>query len=311
MALYWADPKGGQTCGLPNTFMVSVSSEHDTGGDTMSRVLVTGGTGALGRELVPRLLGAGYTVRVMSRRAAKPGEDANVEWAQASLENGTGMAEAVAGVNAVLHAASSSVKRTVDVDGTARLLDQARGAGVEHFIYISIVGIDQIGFSYYQNKLAAERLIEASGLPYSILRATQFHYLVDTLLHISSRLPVALVPTDWQFQSIGASEVAEHLVAALKSGARGHMPDIGGPEVLRLDEMAREWMAARGKRRPMLHIPVPGKLSAGFRRGLNTTPENRVGTITWAEWLAARYGKRVGRDPASAADQVVEGNISA
>lgn len=277
----------------------------------MSRVLVTGGTGTLGSELVPRLQGAGYTVRVMSRRTARPGEDANVEWAQASLEDGTGIAQAVAGANVVLHAASSPVKRTADVDGTARLLDQARRAGVEHFVYISIVGIDQIGFSYYQNKLAAERLIEASALPYSILRATQFHDLVDKLLQTSTRLPVALVPTDWQFQSISVSEVAEHLVAAVESGARGHMPDIGGPQVLRLDEMARQWMAARGKRRPMLHIPVPGKLSAGFRRGLNTTPENRIGTITWAEWLAARYGKRVGRDPANAADQVVEGNISA
>jgi hypothetical protein len=70
------------------------------------------------------------------------------------------------------------------VDGTARLLDQARAAGVHHFIYISIVGIDQIGYSYYQHKLAAERLIEASGLSWSILRATQFHYLVDKLLHM-------------------------------------------------------------------------------------------------------------------------------
>lgn len=277
----------------------------------MSRVLVTGGTGTLGRELVPRLQGAGYTVRVMSRRAARPGEDANVEWAHASLEDGTGVAQAVAGANVVLHAASSPIKRTVDVDGTGLLLDQARAAGVEHFVYISIVGIDRIGFSYYKNKLAAERLIDASGLPYSILRATQFHNLIDTLLQTSTRLPVALVPTDWQFQSISVSEVAEHLVAAVESGPRGHMPDIGGPQVLRLGEMAREWMAARGMRRPVLHVPVPGKLSAGFRRALNTTPHNRVGTITWAEWLATRYGNLAGRDPAKAVDQVAEGKISA
>lgn len=265
----------------------------------MSRILVTGGRGTLGRELVPRLLAAGYTVRVMSRRGAKPGEDTNVEWAQASLENGAGITEAVAGASVVLHAASSATKRKVDVDGTARLLDHARAAGVEHFVYISIVGIDQIGFSYYQSKLAAERMIEASGLPYSILRATQFHYLVDTLLQAATRLPVALVPTDWQFQSISASEVADHLVAALESGPKGHLSDIGGPEVSRLDEMARQWMTARGMRRRMVHVPVPGKLSAGFRRGLNTTPENRIGKITWAEWLAARYGNLMQYDLAN------------
>jgi len=257
----------------------------------MSRVLVTGGTGKLGHELTPRLLAAGYAVRVMSRRAPNPGEDAHVEWAQASLESGEGLAEAVAGANVVLHAASSATKRRADVEGTRRLLDQARGTGIEHFIYISIVGVDQIGFSYYQNKLAAERLIEASGLPYSILRATQFHYLVDTLLQTATRLPVPLAPTDWQFQSIDAGEVAAHLVAAVESGARGHLPDIGGPEVLRLDDMARQWLAARGKRRRIVHVPVPGKLSAGFRQGLNTTPENRIGKITWTEWLAARYGR--------------------
>ena len=111
----------------------------------MKRVLVTGGTGALGREVVPRLLSAGYAVRVMSRRAPKPDEDAGVEWAQASMENGTGLAEAVAGTDVILHLASSPVKRQVDVEGTGRLLEHARAAGVEHFVYISIVGIDQIG----------------------------------------------------------------------------------------------------------------------------------------------------------------------
>jgi uncharacterized protein YbjT (DUF2867 family) len=276
----------------------------------MSRVLVTGGTGTLGRELVPRLLAAGYTARVMSRRATNAGEDTNVEWAQASLESGVGLAQAVAGANVVLHAASSPVKSQVDVDGTARLLDQARAAGVGHFVYISIVGIDQIGFSYYQNKLKAERLIETSDLPYSILRATQFHSLVDKLLNTLTRLPVAFLPTDWQFQSISAGEVADHLVAALGSGPRGRLPDVGGPEVSHLGEMVHPWLAARDMRRPVVHVPVLGALSAGFRQGLNTTPGNRAGTVTWAEWLAARYANRAARDPANVPDHVAKRLLS-
>jgi len=261
----------------------------------MTRVLVTGGTGNLGRELTPRLLAAGYTVRVMSRRSPNPGEDARVEWAQASLESGTGLSEAVKGADVVVHAASSPVKRGVDVAGTARLLDQARVAGVEQFVYISIVGIDQIGFSYYRNKLAAERLIEASDVPSTILRATQFHEFIDQILGILARLPLAFIPTNWQFQSISIGEVADQLVAVVQKGPSlgGRLPDIGGPEVLRFGEMAKAWLAAQEMRRPIVHLPLPGKLSAGFRWGHNTTPRNRVGKLTWSEWLQARYSRPV------------------
>ena len=257
----------------------------------MTRVLVTGGTGSLGRELIPRLLVAGYTVRLMSRRNPKPGEDARVEWAQASLESGAGLSDAVKGAEVVLHAASSPVKREVDVTGTARLLDEARSAGVQQFVYISIVGIDRIGFSYYRHKLAAEQLIEASGVPWTIVRATQFHDFIDRILGTLARWPLAFIPTNWQFQSISTAEVAEQLVAAVQKGQRGRLPDIGGPEVLRFGDMARVWLAAQGKPRPIIHLPLPGKLSAGFRQGFNTTPQNRVGKLTWAEWLQARYAQ--------------------
>lgn len=266
----------------------------------MKRILLTGGTGVLGRELVPRLQAAGYLVRVMSRRAPHPGEDEGVEWAQASLEKGTGLAEAMDGVDAVIHAATNPTKRQVDVDGTQRLLDHAQAAGVDHIVYISIVGIDQIDFSYYKNKLDAERLIEASPVPWSILRATQFHEFIDRLLGPFTRLPLVLVPKDWQFQTISAGEVAGHLVSALKQGPSGRLPDIGGPEVLPLDEMVRLWLSARGKRRWLIHLPVPGGLSAGFRQALNTTPNNRAGQITWSQWLDERYAHVTEDEPITA-----------
>src|SRR3990170_5638680 len=149
----------------------------------MPRVLITGGTGVLGRELVPRLAAAGYSVRVVSRRAA-PAEGAPAEWARAQIATGEGLAEAVAGVDVIVHCASSPFRRTreVDVEGTRRLLERAREAGVAHFVYISIVGVDLIPLGYYKHKLAAERLIEESGVPYSILRAPQFFTLIDELL---------------------------------------------------------------------------------------------------------------------------------
>jgi len=248
---------------------------------------------------------------VMSRRAPKPGEDIDVEWTQASLEDGTGLAEAVAGTDVILHLASSPVKRKVDIEGTERLLEHAHAAGVGHFVYISIVGIDQISFSYYKSKLAAERLIEKSGVPWSILRATQFHSLIDRLLHGMIRLPIAFVPTNWQFQTISESEVSEHLVAAIQQGPSGHLPDIGGPQVQRLDEMARQWLAARGMNRSIVHLPIPGGLSAGFRKGLNLTPHNNVGKITWQEWLNIRYGKQAQGETIKTVKGVTKGKISA
>ncbi len=256
----------------------------------MNKVLVTGGTGVLGRALVPRLAAAGFQVRIMSRRSPEPGEADGFEWARADLESGEGLAAAVADLQAIVHAATSPVKRKVDLGGTKRLLEASQGAGVEHFVYISIVGIDKINFSYYRTKLAAERLIQAGSVPWTILRAVQFHNLVDMALRGLTRLPWALIPTDLQVQPISAEETADQLVLAVERGPSGRLPDIGGPEVLRVGEMTRLWLAAQGLRRKIIHIPFPGGFAAGFRRGLNTTPEHKVGKITWAEWLESEYG---------------------
>ncbi|MGD2077693.1 MAG: NAD(P)H-binding protein [Chloroflexota bacterium] len=265
----------------------------------MKRILLTGGSGRLGHELVPRLQAAGYTVRVMSRRVAPTDRLAGLEWVQADLASGAGLAEALEGAGGVIHAASDVLKRRVDVDGTRRLLEEAQRVGVEQFVYISIVGVDQIDFGYYKNKLAAEQLIQASGLPWTILRATQFHGFADQILRALTWLPLAFLPKKWQFQSIAGADVAEQLLAAVQQGPAGRLPDIGGPEILSVDEMARQWLAAQGKRRATVHLPVPGGLSAGFRRGLNTVPDNRVGQISWSQWLQDRYGDESGVDASS------------
>ena len=258
----------------------------------MSRVLITGGTGVLGREVAPRLAAAGYMVRVMSRRAA-PAEGVQTEWAQAQIETGESLAGAVAGVDAIVHCASSPFRRTraVDVEGTRRLLEAAKAAGVSHFMYISIVGIDRIPLAYYRHKLAAERLIEESGVPYSILRAPQFFTLVDELMRNLLRLPVGLYPAGFKFQPIDPGEVAERIAEAVEAGPGGRLPDIAGPEVHSAEELARVWLKARGKRRLLVPLPLFGKVAAGFRAGHNCAPDSKYGRITWAEWLGRRYGR--------------------
>ena len=256
----------------------------------MPRVLVTGGTGVLGRELVPRLAAADFTVRVLSRRPA-PAE-ARTEWAQAQIETGEGLAEAVDGVDVIAHCASSPFRRTreVDVEGTRHLLDAAKAASVSHFVYISIVGIDRIPLAYYRHKLAAEKLIQASGVPYSILRAPQFHTLVDEIMRNLLRLPVGFYPAGFKFQPIGPGEVAERMVQAVEDGPGGRLPEIAGPEVRSAGELARAWLKARGKRRLLLPLPLFGKVAAGYRAGYNCAPENKYGRITWAEWVSRKYG---------------------
>lgn len=256
----------------------------------MTRILVTGGAGLLGSELASRLADNGYTVRVMSR-SPRRGAHAAVEWAQADLGTGEGVDDAVRGVDMIYHAASNSRRDTYNVDvlGTGRLLDAARRAKVGHVLYVSIVGIERVPFSYYQHKLAAERLVEQGGVPWSILRATQFHEFLDLLLTMFVRLPVALLPLDWQSQPISMVETAAHLVQFADAPASGRLPDIGGPEVLRMGAIARAWLNARGMSRPLVHVPLPGAMSAGFRRGGILVPERRIGTMTWAAWLAQRY----------------------
>jgi len=229
-------------------------------------------------------------VRVLSRRPA-PAE-ARTEWAQAQIETGEGLAEAVDGVDVIAHCASSPFRRTreVDVEGTRHLLDAAKAASVSHFVYISIVGIDRIPLAYYRHKLAAEKLIQASGVPYSILRAPQFHTLVDEIMRNLLRLPVGFYPAGFKFQPIGPGEVAERMVQAVEDGPGGRLPEIAGPEVRSAGELARAWLKARGKRRLLLPLPLFGKVAASFRAGDNCAPENKYGRITWAEWVSRKYG---------------------
>lgn len=257
----------------------------------MRQVLVTGARGDLGRLVVARALDSGFAVRGMSRAPARD-DDSRVEWVAADLATGSGLAEAVAGVEAIVHAASSPnrASRQVDVHGTVRLLAHARAAGVRHFIYISIVGIDRVPYSYYQNKLAAEGVVAQGGVPWTILRATQFHSFLDKVLRPFFRWPVALLPTDFVFQPVDAVVVAERLCGTLMVGPGGRLPDLAGPQVRTLGDLARAWQAAVGLRRPMIHLPLPGRVAEAFRRGYHTNPAAADGGATWEEWLQRRYG---------------------
>ena len=257
----------------------------------MNRVLVTGGRGGLGSELVPRLANAGYTVRVMSRSARKPDHFPDVEWAQADLETQTGLADAVKDVDIIINAASNPASNThqVDVVGTAQLLEYARAAGVAHVVHVSIVGIDRMQASpYYQQKVAAEDVIRRSYVPWTIVRITQFHDFIDSRYFAGHSQEIAL-PTDYQFQTIDVGEAAQRLVEAAALNPAGQLLEVGGPEVLRLGEMARIWMDVHGIQYPVIHKDSTDVIAEERRAGYSTCPDHRYGDITWAMWVQRKY----------------------
>ena len=253
----------------------------------MARFLVTGGTGKLGRHVVAKLAASGHDVRVLTRR---PRGDGPGEQMMGDLAHGAGLPAAVAGVDTIIHCATHARFGKVETLGAQRLLELAREQGIGHFVYISIVGVDDNPFPYYQNKVRTERLIAGSGIPYTVLRATQFHDLVFSIVSGLSRAPLMTpVPSGFAFQSIDVRAVADRLVELATSSPAGRARDIGGPRVDSLADLVQLHGVATGKSRPLVHIRIPGKIGHAFRSGMNLLgPDGeRIGG-TFDDYLAER-----------------------
>jgi uncharacterized protein YbjT (DUF2867 family) len=252
------------------------------------KVLVTGGTGALGRAILSGAWSPNVALRMQSRRPRAPGFAPELEWVQADLSTGEGLSQALQGVDAVIHAATDPRHpKAVDVQGTRRLVEAAASVGLGHLVYVSIVGIDDIPVRYYKAKLAAERIVAMGPVPHSILRVTQFHSYLDNFIRRAARVPFVIpLPTRFHFQPVAASDVARRLLRCLGEGPRARLQDFGGPEVLTLGEAATLWRDARGLRRKIINVPLPGAAAAALRAGKNTTSDGERGEIRWRDWLA-------------------------
>jgi uncharacterized protein YbjT (DUF2867 family) len=257
-----------------------------------SLILVTGGTGTLGKLVVPRLREAGAKVRVLSRQARDDSGD--VEFVRGDLDTGAGIEAAVAGAEVIVHCAGA---QKGDGDKARALVRVASAAGTPHLVNISVVGADRVPqasgldramFGYFGSKLAAEQVIADSGLPWTTLRATQFHDLWLTAARALAKLPVIPVATGTRFQPVDADEVAARLVELALGSPAGLAPDIAGPRIYPMTDLVRVYLRAAGKRRPLLPMRLPGKAAAAIRAGANLAPERAIGLITWEEFLAAR-----------------------
>jgi uncharacterized protein YbjT (DUF2867 family) len=256
--------------------------------------LVTGGTGTLGRLVVPRLRDAGCKVRVLSRHSHNAEEGIEIEYVIGDLATGEGIEAAVDGAELIVHLAGSNKG---DEDKARHLVPAASRTGARHLVYISVVGADRIPvvsgvdramFGYFASKLAAERVIAESGLPWTTLRATQFHDLMLTTARQMVRLPVVPVPSGFRFQPIEAGEVAARLVELALGTPAGLVPDIAGPKVYGMADLIRGYLRARRKHRLLVPVRLPGKAARAYRAGANLTPERAVGRRTWEEFLADR-----------------------
>jgi uncharacterized protein YbjT (DUF2867 family) len=145
-------------------------------------------------------------------------------------------------------------------------------------------------FGYFGSKLAAERVVADAGLPWSTLRATQFHDLLFLVVRQLARLPVVPVPAGFRFQPVDPGEVADRLVELALGGPAGLVPDLGGPRVYEMATLVRGYLRARGRHRPILPVRVPGAAARAFRAGANLAPDRAVGRRTWEEFLADQLG---------------------
>jgi uncharacterized protein YbjT (DUF2867 family) len=254
-------------------------------------ILITGGTGTLGRLVVRRLHDAGRMVRVLSRHE-RDDED-GIEFATGDLAKDEGIDAAVDGTEIIVHCAGTAKG---DEDKALNLVRAALQAGTPHLVYISVVGddrlpiesgIDRAMFGYFAAKLAGERVVAGSGLPWTTLRATQFHDGILKTARQMARLPVVPVPAGFRFQPIDTGEVADRLTELALGTPAGLVPDMAGPRAYELAELVRGYLRATHKHRAILPIKFPGKAARAVRAGAILAPDRAVGHRSWEEFLAA------------------------
>jgi uncharacterized protein YbjT (DUF2867 family) len=243
------------------------------------RIAVAGGTGTVGREVVAAARGGGHDVVVMSRSAG------------VDLRTGAGLEATLAGVDAVVDVASvgtMSAEESVEFFETAsgNLLRAAAKAGVAHAVLLSIVGIDRNPHGYYAGKVAQEAVYERADLPWSIVRATQFHEFADQVARQARFGPLQLAPRA-RTQPIAASVVADHLLTVAAHPAEGRTTDIAGPREESLTAMIRAWARHQGRRGPVIPVSLPGAQMRGMRAGYALPGDDALLLgPTFEEWLA-------------------------
>jgi uncharacterized protein YbjT (DUF2867 family) len=263
-----------------------------------SPVLVTGGTGRLGRSVVARLVEAGQDVRVLARRQRHTQPD--VTFFTGDLRRGEGIDAAVRGAGVIINCATSTKG---DPEVTANLVAAAARAGSPHIVQPSITGIDSMAqWGYVKAKVKVKQIVQSCGLPWTILRVTQFYsYCFENSRKMAKFPLVAPVPGGFRVQPVDSREVAARLVELALGGPAGRAPDMSGPEVSSWEDLFRSYLKATRQRKLVIPVPVPG--GKAVRNGaLLPPPGHTEGARTWSQFLDEALPQAHGvSDPASQA----------
>ena len=253
------------------------------------RIAIAGGTGTLGSHVAAELRSRGHEVRVLSRSAPNYPVD---------LITGAGLGPALEGCDAVVDASNNAGRQAaaVLVGGTRRLLDGEQAAGVRHHVCVSIVGCDQLPVGYYAVKTDQEHLVEQGPVPWTIVRATQFHEYISNIFGAAARWRALPAPRAL-LQPVACAEVARHVADVAEQPARRAGTSIAGPEVTELRTLARTWRSVTGRRLALIPVRVPGRVGRALRSGTLTTGQAEVtGHVPFAAWMEAEAGEAAVRN---------------
>lgn len=248
-------------------------------------ILVTGGTGTIGTRVLPMLRATGREVRVLSRH---PGEnESGITHVKADTVTGASLAEALDGVDVVLHLAGGAKG---DDTAAQNLTEAAKRARIKHLILISVTGADTMPIGYFRAKSRAEQILADSGVPYTIVRAAQLHDFVLPIIRGMSKLPLLPKPGGLRFEPVSVDEVARRLCELTLGDPAGRVADIVGPEVLTVRELADIYDEQTHRRhRPSLPVRIPGKVGRAYRSGDNLAAADALRALgTWREFLLQR-----------------------
>ncbi|MBB2890718.1 SDR family oxidoreductase [Flexivirga oryzae] len=251
-------------------------------------VLVTGGTGTIGSQVVRELLRSGVSATVLTRSTGRAAPGSHE--VEGDLGTGAGLAEAIDGVQAVIHCASDA-KHTqeVDIAGTRRLCTALGEHNPQaRLVHVSIVGCWDNPLPYYRAKAAAETAVTDSGRPHVIARATQVHELVHRLVG-SNLAGFGIGMRGLRFAPVDSAWLATQLVdLALDEKLRTGVTEYAGPETMSARELAVLTAHVEGRRTPhVVRLPAVGGTMRRFAEGSNLPAENAIrGGATYAQWLA-------------------------
>lgn len=245
------------------------------------KIVVIGGTGLIGSALVPLLRARGHEALAASPRTG------------VDTLSGRGLAEALAGAEVLVDVSNAPSFEAEPVlhffdTSTRHQLAAAREAGVRHVVALSVVGTDRLLDSgYFRAKWRQEQLIEASGLPYTLLRATQFHEFLDAIA-ASCDVDGTVRVSPAQLQPVAAADVAACLADLALAAPRQGRLELGGPQRLPMVEAVRRRLRARGDARPVVAEADQRYFGLAVDDGsLVAGPDARRGRITLDDWLAA------------------------